>query len=106
MLNLRIDEESGSRNVVLPAGKTIVGRGETAEIRLTEAKASREHLEIRPDGNGVVVRDLQSTNGTFTEDRRIMKARLGPGDAFRIGDTWFTVEAEPARPQRQDRQRV
>ena len=87
MLNLRIDEENGSRSLPLPDGPAIVGRGETADIQLTECRASREHLEIRPHGAGVVVRDLGSTNGTFTEDRKIMKARLGPGDAFRIGDT-------------------
>ncbi len=103
MLNLRIDDESGSRSVPLPGGPVIVGRGESAAIRLTEVKASREHLEIRPLGNGVVVRDLGSTNGTFTEDRRILKARLGSGDAFRIGDTWITLEAEPSRSERQPR---
>jgi pSer/pThr/pTyr-binding forkhead associated (FHA) protein len=103
MLNLRIDEEHESRSLPLPDGPVIVGRGETADIRLTEPRASREHLEIRPLGAGVVVRDLGSTNGTFTEDRRIMKARLGPGDSFRIGGTWITLEAEPSRPTRQKR---
>jgi uncharacterized protein YkwD len=97
MLNLRIDEESGSRVVPVPQAPAVLGRGDDVEIRLEELKASRRHLEIRPAGAGVVIRDLGSTNGTFTEDRRIVKARLAPGDSFRIGDTWLTVEVEAPR---------
>ncbi len=46
----------------------ILGRGEGADIRIQDGEISTRHLRIRPEGGGVVVTDLGSTNGSMLDD--------------------------------------
>ena len=45
--------------------KTIIGRGQKAQIRLFDDGISREHAQILIEGNQIILQDLGSTNGTF-----------------------------------------
>ena len=71
-----------------------VGRLKSLEVPLDENSVSRRHAEFRLSGNGWVVRDLRSTNGSSLNG-----ARLGSGscpiknfDVIRFGDVVFVVE--------------
>jgi putative nucleotidyltransferase with HDIG domain len=66
---------------------TKIGRGETEEIQVLDQGASRDHAEIFMIGEMVFVRDTQSTNGTFVNDRKIDEELLRDGDTIRIGTT-------------------
>jgi hypothetical protein len=44
---------------------TLIGRANDCPIKVSHAVMSRQHLEIRLDGNVLLVKDLGSTNGTF-----------------------------------------
>jgi hypothetical protein len=68
------------------------------DIVLAEKRASREHLEIAPVPGGVVVRDLDSTNGTFLGEHRVLLARLWPGDSVRVGDAVLTLLFDEPSP--------
>jgi len=46
----------------------ILGRGEGVDIRIQDGEISSRHLRIRPEGGGVVVADLGSTNGSMLDD--------------------------------------
>ncbi|MHC4861688.1 MAG: FHA domain-containing protein, partial [Planctomycetota bacterium] len=107
-LKLRIDEESGSRTVPLGNGPVVLGRSEDAGIRIEEPRASREHLEIRPAANGVHIRDLGSTNGTYRGKERVLRTRLRPGDRLEIGGTSLTIvdDAPPPRAERSSTSRT
>ncbi len=55
------------RQIPLQEGKTVIGRGNEADIHLEDEMISRRHCEISWDGKRVTLRDLDSTNGTFVD---------------------------------------
>ncbi len=81
-----------------------IGRGEASNLCLDDALASREHavieqVESRQGRHAVeyVLRDRQSTNGTFVNHARITAHLLVDGDVIRIGQTFFKfVEGDNA----------
>ena len=66
-------------------GSIVLGRSQSCDITLDTPDASRRHAEIASAGAGYVVRDLESTNGTFVNGHRIREHRLQPGDRIGIG---------------------
>jgi pSer/pThr/pTyr-binding forkhead associated (FHA) protein len=74
------------------AGMTI-GRAE-CDVDLTDPDVSRRHAVIRQVDEGLGVEDLESTNGTFVNDRRITGiTEIGVGDRVRFGNTVWRLEA-------------
>ncbi|HEX2126231.1 MAG TPA: DUF4389 domain-containing protein [Thermoleophilaceae bacterium] len=73
---------------------TVIGRDPTsATLVIDDPEASRRHAALRPGGDGVVVEDLGSTNGTFVNGDRVDGARnAGAGDEVRIGNTVLEVQ--------------
>ena len=74
---------------VLSAEETLIGRAPTTQIQLPDESISREHAFLSYDeGEGAwVVEDLQSTNGTKLNGKRVRSASLGHGDIVQIGQT-------------------
>jgi pSer/pThr/pTyr-binding forkhead associated (FHA) protein len=71
----------------------IVGRNSDSALELREDEfASAHHARIEPRPDGVWVEDLDSTNGTFVNGKRIAAERLDPGDVVRIGQTELRLE--------------
>jgi two-component system cell cycle response regulator len=64
---------------------TIIGRCQTAQVRLVDEGISREHCEIQIDGETMLLHDLDSTNGTFCQGARIDRHRLEDGDKILVG---------------------
>jgi hypothetical protein len=63
-----------------------LGRGSDTDIRVEDPGASRNHCEIVL-GQPIIVRDLNSTNGTFVNGQRISQIELADGTAIMIGST-------------------
>ncbi len=86
----------------LTKGRTVIGRGTDADITISDAGTSRRHVEILWDGEGAMVRDLNSTNGTQLDGRKISEAPLPQDSVVTIGrtDIVFRViaQATPPRP--------
>jgi len=73
-------------------GAIELGR-ESATVPMSyDTGASRRHASVAPGAMGVMVSDLNSTNGTFVNGQRVQTANAGPGDVIRIGATSFRVE--------------
>lgn len=72
----------------LPLGQTLIGRSEVAQVRLPDDGVSRRHAKIvrEADGSAKIV-DLDSTNGTYINGRRIHAEGLREGDRIRIGQS-------------------
>jgi diguanylate cyclase (GGDEF)-like protein len=67
--------------------RTTIGRSPSADIRILDEGTSREHVEILIKGDHLVVRDLDSTNGTFRNGERIEATEIGEGDKVTLGTT-------------------
>ena len=61
----------GKREIDLPSGELIVGRGHDCHIRLDSPSVSRHHLRILMVANAVMAYDLDSRNGTWVNDVRL-----------------------------------
>jgi pSer/pThr/pTyr-binding forkhead associated (FHA) protein len=57
------------------------------EINLTDPEVSRQHCKVQVFGDRFVITDLQSTNGTFYQGRKVMTIKIGAGDRFTVGNT-------------------
>jgi hypothetical protein len=76
-------------------GDVVLGRGDTAEIRLSDPFASSRHARVYEQGRILVVEDLGSTNGTYLNEELLDGPRpLHPGDRVRIGDSEFAFEVD------------
>lgn len=79
----------------LPLGEAVVtfGRRPESTVQLADPNVSRNHAEIRPHGNGWVLVDLGSTNGTRINGVRVSSHELADGDEIAFGNTVCTFEA-------------
>ena len=92
---------AGAGSLVLPDGERFVlgdtvvtiGRMPDSVITLEDPNVSRNHAEIRPNGQDFVVADLGSTNGTKINGVRIRERVLEDGDELTFGSTSFRFEA-------------
>jgi len=62
-----------------------IGTSPDNDLVLTDRAVSRRHAEIRMTPNGLLLRDLGSTNGTFINDVRITEAYIPPDAECRLG---------------------
>jgi hypothetical protein len=75
------------REHLLTGESTTIGRAVESEIVITSKRVSREHARVQRDGWRVVLIDLDSTNGTFLNDERVMSpTELRDQDRVAIGD--------------------
>ncbi len=71
----------------LGAGDTLIGRNPGTDITLVDEGASRDHAVISSDDGAFAIEDLQSTNGTRVNGKRVRRAKLEEGDEIQIGGT-------------------
>jgi len=72
-------------------GKMVLGRSNECDITLSVTHLSRKHAELSVIGNKLVVKDLDSANGTFVNGKRIKEETLRKGDELRLDTLSFTV---------------
>lgn len=70
--------------------RMVIGRGD-AEIPIKDPEASRAHARIDVMGDRVILRDLNSTNGTYVNELKISSTTLENHSEFRIGMTIFML---------------
>jgi hypothetical protein len=63
----------------------IVGRSHTCDVILTRPDVSRRHARLLFRDGAWFVHDLDSTNGTAVNGRRVGRCRLEPGDRLAVG---------------------
>jgi len=80
----------------LNVAKTTVGRVEDNTFQIAEPSVSSHHCEIELRGSEVVVKDLNSTNGTFVNGEKITERALKPGEVLRLGQVEMRLEAAGA----------
>lgn len=103
-VRLKIMQGSNAgKEIKIPAPKCVIGRGDDCHLRPQTDAISRRHCVIITTENEVVVRDLNSRNGTFVNNERVgEESVLLTGDVLRIGPLEFEVAVEqtPGKPKR------
>lgn len=87
--NLRITDRRGRAKVhTLGTLPVVLGRDETLPIPIDDPQSSRRHCQIDAvDEKSFRVSDLNSTNGTLLNGRKITRAVVSDGDRIKIGET-------------------
>jgi len=80
----------------LNVAKTTVGRVEDNMFQIAEPSVSSHHCEIEMRGSDVVIKDLNSTNGTFINGEKISERVLKVGQVLRLGQVEMRLETEGA----------
>lgn len=80
--------------VYVVEGTSRIGRSDENDIVLNDPSVSRTHAVVEIAADRVRLRDLDSTNGTFLNGRRIRAAALRDGDEVRMGNTRLRFEAK------------
>jgi pSer/pThr/pTyr-binding forkhead associated (FHA) protein len=99
ILTVRTGPESGREIVIQPGGTARVGRRTPAEFVFPDDPGmSRLHFAVECTGGITRIQDLNSSNGTWVNGRRVSDAVLDDGDEITAGRVTFGVRVEPDQP--------
>jgi hypothetical protein len=97
MLTVTSGKEAGRVYDLRRDGSTSIGRARANDIVIDDVACSNEHCRVRPEEGRFVLHDLQSTNGTFVNERRVASHSLEAGDVVQVGETHLTFWREHTR---------
>lgn len=96
-----LSEGMTGRSHELKVDKTTIGRVEDNTFQIAEPSVSSHHCEVLLRGTDVVVKDLNSTNGTFIGGEKVTEAVLKPGQTLKLGQIEMRLETgAPAAPSK------
>ncbi len=72
--------------------RVLLGQSPACDLRLTDRQVSRRHASLELTRAGLLLTDLQSTNGTTTNGMPIVAVYLVGGEQVRCGDTTIRVD--------------
>ncbi|MEJ2143149.1 MAG: FHA domain-containing protein [Gammaproteobacteria bacterium] len=81
------------KSIPLPEGGISIGRSGENDIFLNDETISARHAKIYTYYNTSYIEDLDSTNGTYINGKKIQKHLIKPGDVVQIGQHKFNIEA-------------
>lgn len=82
----------------LHTDRTTIGRVEDNTFPIADPSVSSHHCEVQLRGSDIVIRDLNSTNGSFINGNKIEESVLKPGQILRLGQVELKLEVEGATP--------
>src|ERR1043166_3462475 len=88
--------EQAERVIELYMGVNRFGRSPDNHFQIDHPSVSARHCEIVLAANDVVVRDCNSTNGTFIAGEQIQESPLVAGQSLFLGDVELFVESTDA----------
>jgi DNA-binding NtrC family response regulator len=83
---------SGGESREIDVEPVVVGRNEGVDVRLDDGEVSGVHCELRAVSEGIQVRDLGSTNGTFCGPVRIREAIIADRAELTVGTSRLVLE--------------
>jgi len=86
--------------IAIDVDPLVIGRDDGAQIRVSDPEVSAIHCELRALNEGVLVKDLGSTNGTFVGALRIREAIITTASEVLVGQTRIAIH--PTGKQRVD----
>ena len=91
---LVLRDQALERYIELGRRDLTIGRGEQNDVVLRDPEkiVSRFHAEIRPEGAGYVLIDLNSQNGTWVDAQRVERVAMRAGVPIAIGPYRLVLE--------------
>jgi predicted component of type VI protein secretion system len=89
------------KGMIIPIQKSpfLIGRSDECQLRAANPYVSNRHCELLTEDDKFVVRDCNSTNGTFINAQRVDgQADLHEGDCLKVGSLAFLVRQEDLKP--------
>lgn len=68
----------------------VIGRDESVDFTVESGRVSRKHVAFDQEGGEYILRDLESTNGTYVNGKRVSETRLSNGDVVIVADFELT----------------
>jgi pSer/pThr/pTyr-binding forkhead associated (FHA) protein len=85
-------EDAGLTFRMLPGSIKTMGRAKRADFIVEHFLLSRAHCRFTLSAsNELLVEDLDSTNGTFVNGRKVQRWKLSSGDRVKVGRVEFEV---------------
>jgi pSer/pThr/pTyr-binding forkhead associated (FHA) protein len=84
------------RSHELTVDRTTIGRVDDNTFHIQDASVSSHHCEVHLRGPDILIRDLNSTNGTFINNEKISEAILKPGQTLRLGQVEIKLDSGEA----------
>jgi len=88
------ENEVPQKTVNLKVGAVSIGRSDDNDIHLKDSTVSSQHAKIVTYFEASYIEDLDSTNGTFVNGKKVQKHILNPGDVISVGTHTLKVESE------------
>ncbi len=89
--------KAAGKALPISGAQFIIGRDPECNLRPASAMISKRHCAVIVKGDHVLLRDFDSTNGTFVNDEQLKgEIRLKDGDILRVGPLSFKVVIERA----------
>lgn len=89
-----------SQTITLASGELTLGRATNNHVCIDDQSVSSHHARIFTYFCVSYIEDLNSTNGTYVNGKRIKKHLLKPGDNLQLGKYAFIVELSYADQSR------
>ena len=80
------------KEVPISSSPVTIGRAPDNDIHINNLAVSNYHARIYPEGERLMVEDLESVNGVFINDRRVKKGPLASGDTILVGKHTIVVD--------------
>jgi pSer/pThr/pTyr-binding forkhead associated (FHA) protein len=92
--------DDGFKEIALEKDVTTLGRSADCDIRIPVDSCSRKHCEFRRQDDALVLKDLNSANGTYLNNERVTESQVSAGDQVTVGPVSMIVQidGEPAEP--------
>jgi diguanylate cyclase (GGDEF)-like protein len=92
VLTVMVGKESDfGKNLISPKEKITIGRDKKCDFVLTDERVSKVHCELNlmvtDEFEQIILKDLDSTNGTYVNGASIKQKILMPGDKIELGET-------------------
>lgn len=89
-------ENEGVEIKLTPPRELYIGRSEDSDVFLGEKKISRKHTMIVVSEDQVRIVDMESTNGTFVNGKKISELELKTNDKIKVGSSVIQVKVQSA----------
>jgi hypothetical protein len=89
-----IPEESPTFKLKVKKVTNVVGREGTCDVYVESTQVSRRHCLLQVTERGLLVKDLESTNGTFVNGIPMTDGYINEGDRLGLGTYVLTLHRE------------